>query len=61
FRYSLQAVGWILILFLFIIFFSGIFVTSLIGHQADLWKDDEEDYQVIEDCFSTLGKSMFTM
>jgi hypothetical protein len=61
FRYSLQAVGWILILFLFIIFFSGIFVTSLIGHQADLWEGDEEDEEVIDECFSTLGKSMFTM
>jgi len=62
FRYSLQAVGWILVLFLFIIFFSGIFVTSLIGHQADLWNEEaDEDREVIDDCFSTLPKSMFTM
>lgn len=65
FRYSLQAVGWILILFLFIIFFSGIFVTSLIGHQSELWdgptEEEQEDKDLIDECFSTLGKSMFTM
>jgi hypothetical protein len=36
---SLQAVIWIFILFLFIVFFAGIFVTTVIGHNATDWLD----------------------
>lgn len=64
---SLQAVIWIFILFLFIVFFAGIFVTTVTGHNKHDWDTpdaedyDPEDVETIDTCFGKLPRSMFTM
>lgn len=64
FLHSMQAVFWIAILFISVVFVAGIICTTLVGQHAEDWgppDGSEDDVKQIELLFGSLLSSMITM
>lgn len=58
---SVQSVVWIAVMFAFLIFTSSIFVTKMVGKDADSGIYSPADAEVISNSFGTIGRSMITL
>mmetsp|Transcript_126508 Transcript_126508/g.369643 ORF Transcript_126508/g.369643 Transcript_126508/m.369643 type:complete len:508 (-) Transcript_126508:106-1629(-) len=64
FLHSMQAVSWIAVLFISVVFVAGIICTTVVGQHAEEWgppHGSEEDAEQVDAYFGSLLRSMITM
>merc|ERR550537_1617172 len=55
----ITAVGWIAVLFSVMVYIIAIFLTQMIGYNANDWEED--DAAMVAHWFGSIGRSMFTL